>query len=95
MSPDLEVDADALRACSSALADTGARVSAGATRPPIPPLVPRWATTDAAALAADGAWHHLDGIGAGLAAIARQTATTAAEYEAADARAARRLRHTR
>ena len=52
MSPDLEVAAGALRACSSALADTAARLSAGAARPPVPPLVPRWATTDAAALAA-------------------------------------------
>ena len=95
MSPDLEVDADALRACSSALAETGARVIAGAAQPPVPPLVPRWATTDAALLAGEAAGQQLAGIGAGIAAIARQTATTAAEYEAADARAAGRLRRTR
>ena len=95
MSPDLAVDADAVRACASALADTGARLTAGAARPPVPPLVPHWATTDAAALAADAAQEWLAGIGAALTAATRQMAMTAAEYEAADARAAQRLRSTR
>ena len=92
MSPDLAVDADAVRACASALADTGARLTAGAARPPVPPLVPHWATTDAAALAAETAQQQLTDIGAVLTAAVRQMAAAAADYEAADARAAQRLR---
>ena len=95
MNPDLEVDADVLRACASALADTGARLTAGAAQPPVPPLVPHWATTDAAALAAEAAQRHLADIGATLATVMRRIAATAADYEAADARAAQRLRGTR
>jgi hypothetical protein len=95
MSPDLEVDADALRACSSALADTGAQLAAGAARPPTTPPVPRWPTTDAATLAGAAVQQQLAGIAAELAATTRQIAATAAEYEAADARAAGRLRGTR
>jgi hypothetical protein len=95
MSPDLAVDAGALRACAFALADTGARLTTGAARPPIPPLVPHWATTDAAALAAEMAQQQLADIGAALTAATRQMAAAAADYEAADARAAQRLRSTR
>lgn len=95
MSPDLEVVADALRAGSADLADTAAQLTAGAARPPTPPLVPRWATTDAATLAAEAAQQQLAGIGAALAAAARQISATAADYEAADGRAASRLRGSR
>jgi hypothetical protein len=95
MNPDLEVDADALRTCASALADTGARLTAGAAQPPVPPMVPHWATTDAATLVAEAAQRQLAAIGAALTAATRQITATAADYEAADARAAQRLRATR
>jgi hypothetical protein len=95
MNPDLEVDADDLRRAAAAVAAAADRVTAGTTPEPAPPATPRWATTDAAALAADAARRQLAVLGADLAETARRITAAAADYELADARAATRLRLTR
>ena len=55
MNPDLEVDTDDLRRAASALTGTADRVTAAAAQTPPAVPTPRWATSDAAALAADAA----------------------------------------
>lgn len=95
MNPDLEVDTDDLRRAASALARTADEVSAAAGQAPPAVPTPRWATSDAAALAADAARAQLAQLGTDLAETARQIVAAAAAYEAADARAAGRLRPTR
>jgi hypothetical protein len=95
MNPDLEVDADDLRRAAAAVAAAAHRVTAGSTAAPVPPVTPRWATTDAAALAAEAARGQLAVLGADLAETARRITAAAADYELADARAATRLRLTR
>ncbi|HET6482377.1 MAG TPA: type VII secretion target [Actinoplanes sp.] len=95
MNPDLEVDTEALRRAASDVSATGARVTAAAAEEPPPPAVPRWATTDAALLAAEAARHQLTMIGADVDETARRIRAAAADYELADARAVTRLRLTR
>jgi hypothetical protein len=95
MNPDLEVDADDLRRTAAAVAAAAAEVTAGTRHEPVPVTTPRWATTDAAALASEAARRQLAMIGADLAETARQITEAAAAYELADARAVTRLRLTR
>ncbi|GID26473.1 hypothetical protein [Paractinoplanes brasiliensis] len=95
MNPDLEADIEALRRAASGVAATGARVTAAAADEPAPPQVPRWATVDAAQLAADAARRQLTMIGAEIEETARRITAAAEAYELADARAATRLRLTR
>ena len=95
MDPDLEVDTDDLRRVAAALTGTAAGVSGAAAQAPPAVPAPRWATSDAAALAADAARAQLILLGADLAETARQITEAAASYEAADARAADRLRRFR
>jgi hypothetical protein len=95
MNPDLEVDTADLRRTASAVAGTATRTAAGARQEPVPGTTPRWATTDAAILAADAARQQLAMIGADLADTARQITAAAEAYEVADARAANRFRLTR
>lgn len=95
MNPELEVDTDELRRTAAAVSATADRVSAGAAEEPAAETVPRWATADAAVLAAAAAGHQLALLGADLAETARRIQAAAAEYELADARAATRLRLTR
>jgi hypothetical protein len=95
MQSDLEIDAVALRQCASVLADTGARVAAGAARAPAAVGVPRWPSSDAAADLADVAVGRIIALGSGLTAAARQMAGAADDYEAADDRATGRLRTVR
>jgi hypothetical protein len=90
MTSDLEVDADAVRGCASALADTAAEVAAGATAPPAV-TVPRWATTAAAESLADATHHVLATLAGDLEAFRRAVLAAVADYEAADHRAADRL----
>jgi hypothetical protein len=87
-----DLDIPAVRACASAVSDTGARVAAGATRAPEAPGVPRWATSDALAPLAGELGRRLGALGATLGSTARQIAGAADDYEDADDRAARRLR---
>ena len=95
MTSDLDVDAGAVRDCASALAGSGARVAAGATQAPPAVLVPRWATADAASALTSAAQVWLATIASHLTATSRQLTATADDYEAADIRAAHRLREVR
>ncbi|MGX6602794.1 type VII secretion target [Micromonosporaceae bacterium Da 78-11] len=95
MNPDLEVDADDLRRTASAVAGLADQVTTAASAEPVPATTPRWATTDAAALAAEATRGQLAVLGADLTETARRITEAAAAYEIADARAATRLRLTR
>jgi hypothetical protein len=94
MTFDLEVDADAVRGCASALAATAAEIAAGSAPPPAPPA-PGWASTTAA----DGlaqAFHRVLSTEAGSLDAFRQAVQAAiADYRSADERAADRLRENR
>jgi hypothetical protein len=93
MSRGLEVEVPEVRRCASGLAGTGARVATGAGR--MPEVVPDWATSDAAASAGEAARRRLAVVGADIAATARQIIAAVVDYEAADERAATRLRGMR
>jgi hypothetical protein len=95
MKSDLNVDAAALHDCASALAGSGARVAAGAAEAPPAVLVPRWTTSDAAVALTSAAQTRLTTIAARVTAASRQITATADDYEAADLRAAHRLRSLR
>jgi hypothetical protein len=95
MNQEFEIDAGGTRACASAMAATAARVTGGGTRTPVPVATPHWATSDAAALAADTARQRLTAVGAETAETARQIVAAVVDYETADDRAATRLRTTR
>jgi hypothetical protein len=88
------LDPAELRACAPAVADTGARVVAGAARAPAADPAPRWATSAALAGLADAASARLSAAGAGIEAAARQIDAAVDDYQDADDRAARRLRDT-
>jgi len=90
MTSDLEVDADAVRGCASALADTAAEVAAGATAPAAV-TVPRWAATAAAESLADATQRVLATLAGDLEVFRRAVLAAVADYEAADHRAADRL----
>jgi hypothetical protein len=87
-----DLDPAELRAGTAAVADTGARVVAGAARPPTADLVPRWATSAALAGLADAARIRLSAAGTDVQAAARQIDAAVDDYQDADDRAARRLR---
>jgi hypothetical protein len=95
MTSDLDVDAGAMRDCASALADSSARVAAGAAQAPPATLVPRWATADAASAMTATALTWLATIASQMTGAGRQLSATADDYEAADVRAAHRLRAVR
>ena len=95
MTSDLEVDTDGLRACATALVGTAADVRTGLDRsPPSVPRAPGWATADAAGALLAAAARELAEIGDAIAATGRHVSAAATEYEAADVRAATRLRAT-
>ena len=87
-----ELDIPAVRACASALSDTGAQVTAGATGAPAAETVPRWATSDALALLTETAGLGLGALGASVGSAGRRIVAAVEEYQDADDRAARRLR---
>ena len=93
MDRDFEVDAPAVRSAASGLAGTGDRVAAGVDA--VPETVEGWAVSDAAASVEDFARRRLAVIGADITAAARQIIETVVDYEAADDRAATRLRNAR
>jgi uncharacterized protein YukE len=96
MPPDLEVDTDALRRCASELTDTSAEVADGvAQSAPLGPPRFGWATADALAELERAADRRLDALAASISATSRQVEEVADGYEAADDRAAARLRATR
>jgi hypothetical protein len=91
MTFDFEVDADALRASASALADTAADVAAGSIPPPAVPA-PRWETSIAAESLADAFQRALARQSGDLDAFQQAVLAAIADYRAADDRAAGRLR---
>jgi len=95
MNSDLEVDTDDLRRTASAVTDTATRVTAGTLQEPTVDGTPRWSTTEAAALAAGAARGQIAVLGADIADTARRIVAAAEAYEAADDRAAARLRSAR
>jgi hypothetical protein len=95
MSPDLEVDIAAVHAAAESVDDLAARVTAGAAESPRPVPVPRWATSDAAEEAADAVRRELAAVGWAIGATAREIIATILDYDAADERAAARLRSAR
>lgn len=96
MQSDLEVDADALRRCAQGLADTGAQVRAGlAQSPPLVVSAPGWATGEAGAALQATTARQLATLGDAIGTAGRQVAVAVAEYDAADDRAAARLRALR
>jgi hypothetical protein len=92
MKPDLDVDAEELRRAASAAGGTASRVREAAASAPPPVPGPRWASSDAAAAAADAAERGLRAVSADLADTGRQIETTISAYDEADHRAAARLR---
>lgn len=92
MQPDLAVDTTEVRATASELDAAGTRVSTGAKETPETVATPRWATTDALALAAEAIRRQVADAGAGITATAREIVAAVVDYEATDERSATRLR---
>jgi hypothetical protein len=92
MKPDLTVDTTEVRATASDLSATGRQTSAGAVDPPDPVPAPRWATSDATALATEAIRRQLSELGAGITATAQEIVAAVTDYDAADERAAVRMR---
>jgi hypothetical protein len=92
---DLKINTDAVRTGASTVNRVGARVAGSASAAPPTVSVPRWATSDAAALASARAATDLTGLGDSVAATARQILAAVLDYEDADARTAGRLRGAR
>jgi len=92
MDGELQVDTVALRACVRPLLDLGAEVSAGATCVPAPHTVPRWSACDPATDRAGAARSAMLALAASIAATGQAIEATVADYDAADARSAARLR---
>ena len=92
MKPDLTVDATEVRATASDLSTAGGGVSAAAADPPAAVPAPRWATSDAGAMAAEAIRRQLAEAGAGITASAREIVAAVLDYEAADERSATRMR---
>jgi len=90
MTPDLELDADALTICAPALAETAGEVRAGSTPPPTP-AVPRWQSTEEAEQLSERTEEVLADLADDLTAFRRAVLAAVADYEAADRRAAQRL----
>ncbi|HEY7274136.1 MAG TPA: hypothetical protein VH502_15490 [Actinoplanes sp.] len=92
MKPDLTVDTTEVRSAASDLSAAGRLVSAGAMDPPDPVSAPRWATSDATALATEAIRRQLSELGAGITATAHEIVAAVTDYDAADDRAAFRMR---
>jgi hypothetical protein len=92
MNSDLTVDTTEARATASELETAGISVSAGVAETPETVAVPRWKTSDAAALAAEAIRRLVADAGAGIAATAREIVAAVVDYEAADGRSATRMR---
>ena len=94
MKSDLEVDADAVRGCASALAETAAEVHAGATAPQAVAM-PRWQTTATAESLAGAMERALATLAGDLETLRGAVLAAVTDYEAADQRTADRLRRAR
>lgn len=92
MNPDVEVDAPALCAAAGDTAELAAQVSSDAQDAPAAVTVPGWATADAAGEATASARRQAASIAADIAQAADQIIAAVVDYEAADQRAASRVR---
>jgi hypothetical protein len=93
MEPDLEVDVDALHRCAADLTGTASRIAGGpAEAPPLGVQAFGWAAARALVDLEAAAGRHLDGLAEAVAGTGRRMTATADEYDAADVRAAGRLR---
>ncbi|UQU64115.1 hypothetical protein COUCH_34955 [Couchioplanes caeruleus] len=89
MTPELEIDAEAVRRWAAALQNAGGRLHAG----PMPPVPgPHWSSTDAGTAAAAAARRVLMALTDDIIATGRAVVTTVDDYETTDDRAAARLR---
>ena len=92
MTPDLEIDAEAVRRWAAALTAAGGRLHAD----PMPPVPgPRWSATDAGTAAAAAARRVLTALTDDIVATGRAIITTVDDYQATDDRSAARLRRVR
>ena len=92
MTPDLEIDAEAVRRWSAALAAAGGRLHAD----PMPPVPgPRWSATDSGTAAAAAARRVLAALTDDIVAAGRAIVTTVDDYQAADDRAVARMGRVR
>jgi hypothetical protein len=93
MTSDLTIDAEGVHACAAGLADTAATVRTGLHRsPPLVVTDDGWATAEAGDALVTAAARQLATIGAAIADTADRLHRAATDYEAADDRAAARLR---
>lgn len=89
------IDETALRDCAAHLTGTGARVATGAAQAPAAEIVPRWTASGAAETASGAAQDALVRLGSAVQGAADLMVAAAADYRAADDRAAGRLRAVR
>jgi hypothetical protein len=94
MTSDLEVHADAVRDSASALARTSGDVSSGATPPPAP-AGPRWKSSAAVESLAEATRRELVALAEDVEVFRRAVLSALDDYDAADERAAGRLRSRR
>ena len=93
MPPDLEVDVHQLRRCAADLAGTSGRVASGvAQSPPLVVAGSGWLTAGALIDLAAAADRQFDALAETTAGASRQLTAAVDDYEAADGRAAARLR---
>jgi hypothetical protein len=92
MQPDLQVDTVALGACVPPLLDLGGDMTAGSTRIPRPPTVPRWESSDAAMALTDDVRAALLDLASSVSATGQAIDAALTDYAAADQRAAARAR---
>ena len=90
-----DLDLPRVRTCAAALTDLGGVVAAGVTRLPDAPSVPLWSTSDALGTLLITAAREVSVAGEDVATAGRRIASIADDYEAADGRAASRLRDLR
>ncbi|GIE79167.1 hypothetical protein Aph02nite_51170 [Actinoplanes philippinensis] len=91
MNPDFQVDTEGLRQDAAAVTAFAGRIAGAAASAPVADPSPHWAATAAATLAADSVRRWVTSISDDTAATATHIRAAATAYEAADARAARRL----
>jgi hypothetical protein len=91
MIPDFQVDTEGLRQDAAAVTAVADRITGAAASAPAADPSPRWAATEATALAADSTRHMVDALGHDTAETADRIRAAATAYEEADTRTAARL----
>jgi Excreted virulence factor EspC, type VII ESX diderm len=91
MTHDFQVDTEGLRQDAAAVTAVADRITGAAVSAPAADPSPRWAATEATALAAGSARHLVEALGHDTADTADRIRAAATAYEEADARSAARL----